>query len=72
MALLEVAEPGNPLLRAGHSVYFGKVVPAVGSLLSSRDAYRYLPKSVAYLPPTPECCSLRSPKQGFATWIGNC
>ena len=54
MALLEVAEPGNPLLRAGHSVYFGKVVPAVGSLLSSRDAYRYLPKSVAYLPPTPE------------------
>ncbi|WP_428120777.1 ubiquinone/menaquinone biosynthesis methyltransferase [Candidatus Poriferisodalis sp.] len=54
MALLEVAEPGNPLLRAGHSVYFGKVVPAVGSLLSSRDAYRYLPKSVAYLPPAPE------------------
>ncbi len=53
IALLEVAEPANPLLRAGHSVYFGKVVPAVGSLLSSRDAYRYLPKSVAYLPPTP-------------------
>lgn len=53
VALLEVSEPANPLLRAGHKAYFGKVVPAVGSVLSSRDAYRYLPKSVAYLPPTP-------------------
>ena len=54
VAMLEVAEPANPLLRAGHRLYFGKVVPAVGSLLSSRSAYRYLPESVAYLPPTPE------------------
>jgi demethylmenaquinone methyltransferase / 2-methoxy-6-polyprenyl-1,4-benzoquinol methylase len=51
VALLEVAAPVNPLLRAGHSVYFGKVVPLVGGLLSDRAAYRYLPKSVAYLPP---------------------
>ena len=54
VAMLEVAEPANPLLRVGHQLYFGKVVPAVGSLLSSRSAYRYLPESVAYLPPTPE------------------
>ena len=53
IALLEVAEPANPLLRAGHRLYFGKVVPAVGSLLSSRSAYRYLPESVAYLPEPP-------------------
>lgn len=53
VALLEVAEPANPLLRAGHKAYFGKVVPAVGSLLSSRSAYRYLPESVAYLPEAP-------------------
>lgn len=53
IALLEVAEPANPLLRAGHRVYFGKVVPAIGSLLSSRSAYRYLPESVAYLPEAP-------------------
>ena len=53
VALLEVAEPANPLLRAGHRVYFGKVVPTVGSLLSSRSAYRYLPESVAYLPQAP-------------------
>lgn len=51
-ALLDVATPRAPLLRAGHMFYFHKVVPLVGSLLSDREAYRYLPKSTAYLPPT--------------------
>ena len=51
IALLEVAEPPNPVLRWGHGVYFGRVVPRIGALLSDADAYRYLPKSVAYLPP---------------------
>ncbi|MEQ1788695.1 MAG: class I SAM-dependent methyltransferase, partial [Acidimicrobiales bacterium] len=50
IALLEVAEPPNRLLRWGHGVYFGKVVPLVGGLLSDPAAYRYLPRSVAYLP----------------------
>jgi demethylmenaquinone methyltransferase/2-methoxy-6-polyprenyl-1,4-benzoquinol methylase len=50
MALLDVATPVHPVLRAGHSVYFGHVVPRIGALLSDRDAYRYLPRSVAYLP----------------------
>ena len=50
LALLEVSQPANPLLRAGHTVYFGRVVPLVGGLLSDRAAYRYLPKSLAYLP----------------------
>ncbi|MGN6694929.1 MAG: ubiquinone/menaquinone biosynthesis methyltransferase, partial [Aquihabitans sp.] len=50
IALLEVAEPPNPILRWGHSIYFGKVVPVIGGLLSDGAAYRYLPKSVAYLP----------------------
>ena len=53
IALLEVAEPTNPVLRAGHGVYFGRVVPRIGALLSDADAYRYLPKSVAYLPEPP-------------------
>ena len=51
VALLEVSEPENAVLRWGHSQYFGKVVPLVGGMLSDRDAYQYLPKSVAYLPP---------------------
>jgi demethylmenaquinone methyltransferase/2-methoxy-6-polyprenyl-1,4-benzoquinol methylase len=50
IALLEVAEPANPVLRWGHGVYFGSVVPRIGGLLSDPAAYRYLPKSVAYLP----------------------
>jgi demethylmenaquinone methyltransferase/2-methoxy-6-polyprenyl-1,4-benzoquinol methylase len=53
IALLEVAEPPNPVLRAGHAVYFGKVVPVIGGALSDKAAYRYLPKSVAYLPEPP-------------------
>lgn len=50
VALLEVATPPNPVLRAGHGVYFGQVVPRIGAMLSDGDAYRYLPRSVAYLP----------------------
>jgi demethylmenaquinone methyltransferase/2-methoxy-6-polyprenyl-1,4-benzoquinol methylase len=50
IALLDVDTPPNPLLRAGHAVYFGKVVPLLGALLSDGSAYRYLPRSVAYLP----------------------
>jgi demethylmenaquinone methyltransferase / 2-methoxy-6-polyprenyl-1,4-benzoquinol methylase len=50
IALLEVAEPRNPVLRWGHGVYFGRVVPRIGGLLSDPAAYRYLPRSVAYLP----------------------
>jgi len=53
ISLLEVAEPENPILRFGHGIYFGRVVPVVGGLLSDANAYRYLPKSVAYLPPPP-------------------
>ena len=53
IGLLEVAQPTNPVLRWGHAVYFGKVVPRIGGLLSDPAAYRYLPRSVAYLPPVP-------------------
>lgn len=49
-AFLEVAEPENAVVRAGHRVYFRHVVPFVGGLLSDRAAYRYLPDSTAYLP----------------------
>ena len=54
LALLEVSAPTNPVLALGHRFYFGRVVPFVGGLISDGAAYRYLPRSVAYLPPTPE------------------
>jgi len=64
IALLEVAEPPNPVLRWGHGVYFGRVVPLVGGLLSDPTAYRYLPRSVAYLPP-PAVMLARLGEAGF-------
>lgn len=54
IALLEVAEPSSPLVKKGHALYFQKVVPLIGGLLSSRSAYSYLPRSTAYLPPVDE------------------
>lgn len=50
VALLDVGVPHNPLVRFGNNIYFGKVVPRIGAILSDGPAYRYLPKSVAYLP----------------------
>jgi demethylmenaquinone methyltransferase/2-methoxy-6-polyprenyl-1,4-benzoquinol methylase len=69
VALLEVDAPSQPLLRFGHRIWFGRVVPLVGGLVAARSgapraragaAYRYLPASVAYLPPTPELLALIS------------
>jgi len=54
ISLLEASEPDSPVMRAGHAVYFRRVVPMIGGLLSDREAYAYLPKSMAYLPPAPE------------------
>lgn len=50
ISLLDVGVPHNPLVRFGNGIYFGRIVPLIGGLLSDRAAYRYLPKSVAYLP----------------------
>jgi demethylmenaquinone methyltransferase/2-methoxy-6-polyprenyl-1,4-benzoquinol methylase len=60
VALLEVSEPANPVLKTGHRLYFRGVVPVIGGLLSNRDAYRYLPASVAYLPSVPELTDMLS------------
>jgi len=65
IALLEVAQPVNPVLRWGHGVYFSQVMPRLGGLLSDASAYGYLRRSVAYLPPPPALLEqLRS--AGFA------
>jgi demethylmenaquinone methyltransferase/2-methoxy-6-polyprenyl-1,4-benzoquinol methylase len=58
IALLDKAEPPNRVLRWGHDVYFGSVVPAIGGLLSDPAAYRYLPRSVAYLPEPDELLAM--------------
>jgi demethylmenaquinone methyltransferase/2-methoxy-6-polyprenyl-1,4-benzoquinol methylase len=50
VALLEVSEPPSPLLRYGYHLWFNRVVPLIGAVFSDRKAYRYLPRSVVYLP----------------------
>lgn len=54
IGFLDASPPENKVLRFGHGIYFNKVVPLIGGLLSEGKAYKYLPKSVAYLPPWPE------------------
>jgi demethylmenaquinone methyltransferase/2-methoxy-6-polyprenyl-1,4-benzoquinol methylase len=53
LAVLEVDAPSSRLLRSGYNLWFHKVVPAIGGALSDKDAYHYLPRSVAYLPTGP-------------------
>ncbi len=58
LALLEVDRPRGALVRAGHALYFDHVVPWIGGILSDREAYAYLPRSVAYLPEEAELLGL--------------
>jgi len=64
LALLEVDTPANSLVRLGHRLYFRRIVPLLGRLLSDRDAYSYLPESVAYLPVEAELAEMLS-RAGF-------
>lgn len=58
VALLDVSQPDNGIMRWGHGIYFNRIVPQVGGLLSDRSAYAYLPRSVSYLPPPSEMVSM--------------
>lgn len=58
IVLLDASEPDNRVVRAGHALYFNRVVPMIGGTLSNKTAYSYLPKSMAYLPPAAEMLSM--------------
>lgn len=58
ISFLEVAAPSRALPRRVHSFYFRRVVPIVGGWLSDKEAYRYLPDSVKFLPPVEEMAEL--------------
>jgi demethylmenaquinone methyltransferase/2-methoxy-6-polyprenyl-1,4-benzoquinol methylase len=66
LAVLEVDAPASRALRAGYDIWFHKVVPVLGAALSDRDAYRYLPRSVAYLPAAPVLRRMLS-EAGYST-----
>lgn len=66
IALLEVDQPRSKLLRAGHGIYFRKIVPLIGGILSNGDAYRYLPASTVYLP-SPDALMTMIAQAGFTS-----
>ena len=57
IAILEFSKPSsnwfNPLFR----FYFTKIIPILGSMLSRKDAFVYLPESVDYFPSRDEICN---------------
>lgn len=55
LVILDFGTPPSALVRQGYHLYFHRVLPFVGRLVSGhRTAYRYLPASVANFPAAPE------------------
>lgn len=55
LVILELSTPPSRLVRMGYHLYFHRVLPLVGRLVSGhRTAYSYLPASVANFPPAEE------------------
>ncbi len=51
LVILEFTTPPNPLMRWGYHVYFHRVLPVVGRIVSGHPwAYTYLPESVKEFP----------------------
>ena len=51
LAVLEFSKPRMPILRSFFAVYFTKLLPLLGGLISgSKSAYEYLPDSVSRFP----------------------
>ena len=53
--ILEFTTPASGIVRSGYHLYFHRILPRIGGLISgNRGAYRYLPESVAHFPAAPE------------------
>ncbi len=65
LAVLEFSRPTNPLFRALFGLYFTKLLPLLGGVISgSKSAYHYLPTSVQRFPDQQEL-SLLMERAGF-------
>lgn len=64
LVILEADEPRARLARWGAALHLHHLVPRLGAVISDREAYRYLPASLAYLPPDEELRA-RIEKAGF-------
>lgn len=50
VVILEFSNPRSQLFRKIYYLYFQKILPAIGGLISKRSAYEYLPDSVIEFP----------------------
>jgi demethylmenaquinone methyltransferase / 2-methoxy-6-polyprenyl-1,4-benzoquinol methylase len=65
LAILEFSEPGVGALAAMFRIYFKQILPRIGAAISgSKEAYSYLPGSVAKFPTSAELAALMK-KVGF-------
>jgi len=66
VVVLEFSKPTTPFLRSLFRIYFTKVLPLFGGLISgSMSAYKYLPDSVSRFPDQTELASMMK-QVGFA------
>jgi len=54
VALVDITQPNAPMIRRVFDAYFRRVAPALGRMVGQREAYRYLVRSLAQLPPPSE------------------
>jgi demethylmenaquinone methyltransferase/2-methoxy-6-polyprenyl-1,4-benzoquinol methylase len=65
IAILEFSEPGSGFTSAMFKLYFRQILPRIGAAISgSKEAYSYLPGSVAKFPTSEELAALMK-KVGF-------
>ena len=64
IAILEFSKPTSRWFTPLFRFYFNRVVPFIGSLLSRKDAYLYLPESVDYFLTRDDVCN-KMKKAGF-------
>jgi demethylmenaquinone methyltransferase/2-methoxy-6-polyprenyl-1,4-benzoquinol methylase len=65
LVILEITRPNREPLASFYSVWFDRIVPAIGSLAGDPDAYSYLPNSVRSFP-DPRELAVKIDAAGFA------
>jgi demethylmenaquinone methyltransferase / 2-methoxy-6-polyprenyl-1,4-benzoquinol methylase len=70
VVILEITTPQRPPLSTFFSIWFDRVVPALGRLAGDSDAYAYLPSSVKRFPGPPELAErMTAAGLGDVRWI---
>lgn len=70
LVILEFTEPPNPVVKTLYLIYFHRILPLVGRIVSGHPwAYSYLPRSVSEFPDPPTLAGLMQ-EAGFGdtTW----